>query len=125
VPIETILRTLRSWSNNGVEEIVGRNVFHNMGAGLDAVRCPLCLSNQVNADWGVAVDGWYRGDDMAACQCRSCNENGPIKQWRFDPPWAFGNLGFTFWNWPPMKRSFIDQISKILCHDVVLVAGKV
>jgi hypothetical protein len=43
----------------------------------------------------------------------------------FDPPWAFGNLGFKFWNWPPLKRSLIEQISGILGHGVIIIAGKI
>jgi hypothetical protein len=125
LPLETIIHTLRRWSVNGVEEVVGRTVFHNFGAGLDVVRCPVCLANQVKADWGDAVGTWYQGDNLAAFRCPSCNESSPIIEWTFDPPWAFGNLGFNFWNWPPMKRGFIDRLSGILGHKVVVIAGKI
>jgi len=123
--IDKIASDLRRWATNGVEETIGRTVFHNFGAGLDVVRCPVCQANNVESDWGDAVGRWYRGDDLAPFQCRSCNESSPLTDWTFDPPWAFGHLGFEFWNWPPMKRSFIDKIAGILGHKVVLVAGKV
>jgi hypothetical protein len=123
--LETIVRDLRRSSCNGVREVVGRTVFHNFGAGLDVVRCPICVGNEVDAHWSDAVGRWYDGDDHAAFKCSDCNEDSPITQWTFDPPWAFGNLGFEFWNWPPVKKEFIDQVSEILGHKVVLITGKV
>jgi hypothetical protein len=125
LPLEEILHDLLRWSNNGVEEVVGRTVFHNFGAGLDVVRCPVCVGNHVKANWGDAIDQWYAGDDLAPFQCPGCTEISPIIEWTFDPPWAFGHLGFTFWQWPPMKRAFIDQIAGILGHKVVVIAGKI
>jgi hypothetical protein len=30
----------------------------------------------------------------------------PLASLEFDPPWAFGNLGFKFWNWPPLEEPY-------------------
>ncbi|HEV3117698.1 MAG TPA: hypothetical protein VGY58_11625 [Gemmataceae bacterium] len=120
-----IANDLRGYACNGVEEVVGRTVFHNQGAGLDVVRCPLCLANQLEEDWGDAVGRWYDGDDCAPLPCRHCNESSPIVEWTFDPPWAFGNLGFKFWEWPPLKRRFVDEIKGLLGHEIVMISGKV
>jgi hypothetical protein len=46
-------------------------------------------------------------------------------EWTFDPPWAFGNLGFKFWEWPPLKRRFVDEIKGLLGHEIVMISGKV
>lgn len=125
LPLEKIAADLRKRAPNGVVEIVGRTVFHNGGAGVDVVRCPLCQANNIEEDWGEAVGRWYDGDDLAPLQCSDCNEKSPLIDWTIDPPWAFGHLGFEFWNWSPMKRAFIDRISDILGHKVVLVTAKV
>jgi hypothetical protein len=120
-----IAQKLISWGCNGVEAVSGRTIFHNFGAGLQAVRCPLCLGNQVDVKLGEPFARWQRGDDLAPQQCQVCNESSPIVEWLFDPPWAFGHLGFEFWNWPPLKRRFVQQICDILGHKVRMVAGKV
>lgn len=125
LPLEKIVAYVRQCAVNGVVEVVGRTVFHNGGLGVDVVRCPLCQANDVEGNWGDAVGHWYYGDDLAPLQCSKCNEKSPLSDWTFDPPWAFGHLGFQFWNWSPMKRDFIDRISDILGHKVVLVTAKV
>ena len=58
---EEIMGDLTKCSWNGVDEVVGRTVFHNMGAGLDVVRCPVCLANQEDKRWGDAIDKWFKG----------------------------------------------------------------
>jgi hypothetical protein len=125
LPLDQVASQLRSMALNGVVAVIHRTVFHNFGAGLDVVRCPLCQANDLESDWSEAVSRWYHGDDLAAFQCTFCNEESPITDWIFDPPWAFGNLGFEFWNWPPMRRTFIEKVASILGHRVVLVSGKV
>jgi hypothetical protein len=125
LPPAQILEELLHWSDNGVEEIVGRTVFHNYGAGLNAVRCPGCLANQVKGTWSDCINDWFRGDDFATVPCQNCQESSPLTEWLFDPPWLFGHLGFEFWEWPPMKRRFIDAISRILGHKVRMVAGHI
>jgi len=123
--LEEITHDLLRCGWNGVDAVVGRTVFHNFGAGLDVVRCPVCLANQEGKNWGDAIGRWFKGDDLASFRCPNCRESSPITEWKFDPPWAFGNLGFKFWNWPPLKRSFIEQISGILGHRVIMIAGKI
>jgi hypothetical protein len=125
LPVDQIVSDLRGLATNGVVEVVGRTVFHNAGGGLDIVRCPLCLANEVASAWGEIVARWHEGDDLAALQCTSCNESSPVTEWTFDPPWAFGNLGFEFWNWPPLNRNFVNTIAGILGHKVAVVVGKV
>jgi hypothetical protein len=122
VPLDQIGDTVRGCVVNGVIEVVGRTVFFNF---VDLVRCPLCQADNVHGEWGDAVSRWNKGDDLALLKCICCNEKSPLTEWTFDPPWAFGNLGFEFWNWGPMKRSFVDKVSELLGHKVVSIARKV
>jgi len=39
------------------------------------------------------------------------------------PPWGFDNLGFTFWNWPPLAGEFVARVAALLEHRVVVVRG--
>jgi hypothetical protein len=104
---------------------VRRSIFHNFGLGLDLVRCPICLVNQVEGKWSDGVGGWFQGDDLATILCEHCNKSSLLTDWFFDPPWLFGHLGFEFWEWPPMKRRFLDDISRILGHKVRMILGKI
>jgi hypothetical protein len=47
-----------------------------------------------------------------------------LNDWRWQPPWGFGYLGFEFWNWPPLSQGFIAEVGRRLGHRTVLVAGK-
>lgn len=105
--------------------VTKREVFHNGGLGVDAVRCPACGVNQVDGDWSDAIDPWWDGNDDAAFTCEACGAANPITRWIFEPPWGFGCLGFIFWNWPRLKREFVQQLSEMLGHEVLLVVGKI
>lgn len=56
-------------------------------------------------------------------ECPSCGAAFPVTEWSFEPGFAFGNLGFTFWNWPPfLSGRLIDEVGRLLSpHRVVLV----
>ena len=124
---EAVIETsdvLHSLHANGMDVVIGRTVFHNGGLGLEAMLCPACGANQVAGDWGDAVDRWYAGDDNAPLACRACRAESPLTRWVFEPPWGFANLGFAFWNWPLLKPEFVERVSNILQHKVLLVSGK-
>lgn len=45
------------------------------------------------------------------------------------PTCGFGNLAFTFWNWPPFlpeywKQTPAELIKTLVAHPCVLVSGK-
>ncbi|MGD9720513.1 MAG: hypothetical protein AB7O59_21865 [Pirellulales bacterium] len=108
---------------NGVCCEIGRTVFH-AGGNSDKVLCPICHTDASSSDWTDAVDRWFQGDDAAAHTCQHCGIASRITQWDFDFVWAFGNLGFTFWNWPPLRPQFVEQISSLLAHEVRVVCGR-
>jgi hypothetical protein len=121
---DELLRTLRT---NGLETIVGRTVFDSGQGGFDLV-CSMCKariqSDTADRDWSSAIQQWYDGAGEGMFACPNCGNTKPITEWTFDPPWGFGNLGFLFWNWPPLKDSFVEGMGDLLKHRVVLVAGK-
>ena len=106
---------------NGLEIEVGRTVFHSGGNGTE-LRCEACEHEFDPGDkWGDAVDAWYEGDDEVTFPCPSCGEARRLPEWRGPWQWGFGNLGFQFWNWPPLSDEFIDAVSEKLGHRTVLV----
>lgn len=54
---------------------------------------------------------------------RGCGRVVGLNDWRWQPPWGFGYLGFKFWNWPPLAQGFIAEAGRRLGHRTVLVAG--
>lgn len=109
---------------NGLGVIIGRTVFHAGQEGLELV-CPKCGDRTDGGDrWDDAVGEWHRGKGDALFACPKCGHAEPVTQWPYNPPWGFGSLGFEFWNWPPLKASFIREVSEHLGHHTVLVRGK-
>ena len=100
----------------GLQIVIAREVFHSGGNGIDHIRCPAChvAHRPDSLPWSDAVEAWYteEGDDGMACP--DCGARHGIADWEFDMPWAFGHLGFGFWNWPVDER---------LLHEVAAVTG--
>jgi len=48
-----------------------------------------------------------------------------LAEWRGPWPWGFGNLGLTFWNWPPLSEKFVQTITSKLRHRTVLVRAHI
>jgi hypothetical protein len=107
--------------NNGLHVITGRTVFYS--DGVDAIACPAC---QTAVAWGQlsdAIDEWYAAG-AGTRRCGGCGRVMGLNDWRWQPPWGFGYLGFEFWNWPPLAQGFIAEVGRRLGHRTVLVAGK-
>lgn len=114
-------------TTNGVLFETKRTVFHS-GQGDLSVRCGTCdrideLEETLSA-WQDAVGRWYEGDDNASLTCPSCSKSTRIVDWAHDPPWGFGSFAITFWNWPRLKPSFIDELQTHLGHPLRMVSGK-
>jgi hypothetical protein len=111
------------WTN-GLDIITKRTVFHSGQGGFELV-CSSCFNRFEQGDeWGAAVDEWLDDKGPGLLACPRCKCVQAITEWKHDPEWGFGNLGFEFWNWPPFTEKFLEDISKLLKHRVVLVAGK-
>ncbi len=114
----------RLYPGNTVSITLGRTVFHTYQSGF-ALICEKCGTHHENGDhWGDAVSEWYEDKGPGILVCESCGHALPITQWRFDPPWGFGFLGFTFWEWPTLDQAFIDEIASLLAHKVVYIYDK-
>ncbi|VWC48325.1 hypothetical protein BLA6993_07649 [Burkholderia lata] len=85
---------------NWLTVIVERRIFDAGGNGLE-VFCPSCEAEQTafGPAWSDAFTRWFHGDDDAPLVCAACGHRQPVTRWRYDPPWAFGHLGFCFKNW--------------------------
>lgn len=87
--------------------------------------CPSCDKPLEDADglWQAATQDWIGGDDDAALRCPECGKESPVTGWRYGPRYGYGNLAFRFWNWPPLKPTFLDDVRRELGHSIVLVEG--
>jgi DNA-directed RNA polymerase subunit RPC12/RpoP len=127
--VDPRLLTLRT---NGVEVITGRTVFYSMGA--DHVTCPHCRHVIVLADDRAdSIDPWrelsaiieaWRDGDTGDYRCPTCRRVVGLNDWTWSPPWAFGYVGFKFWNWPQLTPNFLADVSTRLGHRTVHPHGK-
>jgi hypothetical protein len=118
---------IRQLWTNGLAVDVGRRVFYSM-TGEQALVCRSCGSrialDRFPASLDEAINEWYAGAGPGQFSCSFCGAPVAVSAWTWDPPWAFGYLGFTFWNWPPLKANFVRDVGTLLGHRTVLVCGK-
>lgn len=107
---------------NGLEICAGRRVFCPTSDVV--VQCPHCHTD-CGDSWQDAVDSWYSRQQVGMLQCTNCGQQAPITAWHFDPVWGFGNLGFTFWNWPPLSQRFRSAFDDQLGHRTVFISSKI
>jgi hypothetical protein len=119
---EPLLSELRT---NGVAFVAKRTVFYSCGVDDITLVCAACAGRFVAGDsWRAAIDEWYANHGAGMLACSLCGAKAAIPEWQHKPPFAFGNLGITFWNWPPLRQKFIDDVAALLDHRVRLVYGK-
>lgn len=108
---------------NGLEVNVGREVFY--GDGVDSIKCPACEAGMMDADWGEAIDEWMNDTGNDTICCPACGKESSVTELVFEPAWAFGELGFRFWNWgAPFKEAFVNEIEMLTGYRVKTVYGK-
>lgn len=124
------------WSN-GLHVTVGRTVFDAGQGEPSAVTCPHCATEMplVDEHWSPIEERWARFEDAVGSwaeghdepvACPSCDRTAPVHTWLWaDDYFAFGHLGFTFWNWPTLRPEFVVDFSRRLGgHRTVLLEGK-
>lgn len=129
-----------SMVTNGLVIHTGREVFgyYREDGFPDAAICPACHTMTPRADseagsasefWKLfevdGLAGWFAGDDAAGVPCPACGERIRLVEWRWaGHALAFGCLGFTFWNWPPLRPEFLAEFAERLDgHRTIVVAG--
>ncbi len=109
---------------NGLEIITERRVFENGGNGLEQVNCPNCGQNQIEEDWGSALENWYDNTESDLVKCSNCLSENPITKFNFEPNWGFGDFGLIFWNWGKFKSEFLIELEKVIGTELTIVYGK-
>jgi hypothetical protein len=116
---------LRRLLTNGLEIITERALFIGWMEALICTRCNQTIDySEFEPVISTAIQNWFSSGVGDRVDCPRCGMGVPLTEWRFDPPVGFGNLGFKFWNWPPLKTSFIAEVARRLGHRVVVVVGK-
>lgn len=123
------LHTLRC---NGMAVIIERTVFCSGEAS--QVGCPHCDTIiELLDEGGVPAAAWqpladaigaWHADGVDGYSCPGCGRPAGLNEWRWSPPWGFGYLGLTFWNWPLLAGEFVAGLSRRLGHRTVRTYGK-
>jgi hypothetical protein len=109
---------------NGLQVDIGRRVYHPM-QGEISLFCPGCgIQSEFHDDWQSALLEWLKSKGDGILRCSKCEHTGSVTEWIYDPPWGFGELGFTFWNWPVLRQSFVEEFCAQFGHRTAFVAGK-
>jgi hypothetical protein len=88
--------------------------------------CPACGRTLEDPDdeWSAAAQAWLAGDRDSSLSCPNCGKDTPVTAWGYESRFGFGNLAFRFWNWPPFRESFVQELRTQLGHSVAIVRGK-
>lgn len=113
------IRTSDGWV--GMSVLIGRRFFEGDLSSEIEVFCPSCRAKSAaKKPWKLAADNWLNGKSPYQVKCQRCGLSTKITEWVCDPPNVFGNVGFRFWNWPPLSASFLSRLSQSLGHRLVL-----
>ncbi|MGE0773390.1 MAG: hypothetical protein AB7K37_16880 [Cyclobacteriaceae bacterium] len=108
---------------NGLEIINRRQVYDNGQNGLEGIICPSCGGDNIETDWGQAIASWDGGGD-GNLKCSHCGNENSILDYDFNPTWGFGDLGLTFWNWPALSSTFLDDLKNFWDRDLKIIYGR-
>ncbi|MFF5404218.1 hypothetical protein ACFY8K_15105 [Streptomyces misionensis] len=122
---------------DGLTVHTGRTVFHGGQGEAEWVRCPRCAATTRLLDdgYGLIETAWppyetamgrWRETGEAGVDCPGCAVTVPLPDWTWSHDfYAFGYLGFEFWNWPEFTDDFRAMVAGALGgHRTVLVWGK-
>ncbi|GLX02971.1 hypothetical protein [Microtetraspora sp. NBRC 16547] len=122
---------------NGLDIITCRTAFDAGQGDPIAVTCPHCsveielvdedfeLIEEAWEPFSGVVHGWDEGRDVII-PCPACTRLVEPTSWKWaDDYFAFGHLGFTFWNWAPLRAEFVAEFTRHLAgHRIALFSGK-
>ncbi|MBI3857657.1 MAG: hypothetical protein HY293_18400 [Planctomycetes bacterium] len=94
--------------------------------GPPKASCPRCRAalDDPDEEWSAAVQAWLADDRDSTLLCAACGAATPVTTWRCEPACGFGNLAFRFWNWPPLRGDFLEDLGRELGHAISVVRGK-
>ncbi|MFC9614471.1 hypothetical protein [Streptomyces sp. NPDC056938] len=123
--------------SDGLKVETGRTVFHGGQGHAMYAACPHCAArvDLYTDEWDAIEDAWdpfnkaigtWRDSGRAAVTCPRCSRAGDLTAWTWDNDYyAFGYLGFEFWDWPEFSPGFLERFARVLGdHRTVLVGGK-
>ncbi len=113
----------KSLLNNKLDIIKTRQVFQNGQNGTETIKCPNCSFDIIETNWIDVVEEWHSNSKKDSITCPKCSETNSVTEYIFEPVWGFGELGFTFWNWPKFEDSFILELENLLSRKVKIVHG--
>jgi hypothetical protein len=109
----------------GVEPLVGRHFnYWALGEAFEGSTCPACgevidpFDEVFSEALSDAVGEWSEQSGKALVACPACKKKNPVTKWICQPPLGFGNLSFSFWNWPAL-------VKEITVHTIVRSYGHV
>lgn len=96
----------------GVEPKIGRGFnMWALGPVCEGLTCTSCrfhiqpFDDELEESVGKAINEWLEQTGSALVRCPRCCQQRSIAEWECKPSLGFGNLSFTFWNWPPLNSS--------------------
>lgn len=121
----------------GLSIQTGQTVFHSGAVQVQYATCPQCAGQTwfytedrepvegASEAFDHAIRAWHSGQE-ASVTCPSCAQASELPRWRWaDDFYAFGYLGFEFWEWPEFSPRFIADFSRVLDdHRVVRFWGR-
>ncbi|MEU4093665.1 hypothetical protein [Streptomyces sp. NPDC026673] len=122
---------------DGLKIVTGRTVFHGGQGEVRYATCPHCACRVdfLTEDWDpiegadepfYAAFTTWRTTGQATVACPHCGTAPDLRAWTWDDDYfAFGCLGFEFWNWPEFDPRFLTDLARVLDgHRLVRVWGK-
>ncbi|MFD8142457.1 hypothetical protein [Streptomyces sp. NPDC059708] len=114
-----------------------RTVFDGGQGEPRYARCPHCAYRVelLTGDWDPVDGAWdpfdaaieaWRATGLASVACPGCGRDGELAAWGWEGDhFAFGCLGFEFWDWPEFSPAFLERFARALGgHRLVVVGGK-
>src|SRR5262249_40003176 len=123
---------------NGVEPRIGRH-FNEWALGpvCEGLTCPDCrayFKTFADADDAArlapAIGEWIKQSATGLVCCPQCGNSRSIAEWECKPPLGFGNLSFSFWNWPPLDSpswniDIMELVKQITGHKIIYTYGHI
>jgi len=113
---------------NGLELATQRNVYH---FGQDQLRlaCTACNTSltkipEVPTEFIEKIDDWYQSGHAPDFKCPICSTKKSMTEWQRGANIIVSDFALVFWNWPPLKPQFIDDIHQLVRAPVYYFSGK-